>query len=304
MKTYFYRSICISAIMIYCCGVLSQIKNDRIVRFGGIILNTDRQQTEDNALFGVLYQFTQKAFEYSKAIIVTDTLLLVTGNSHSIFLDPFYKERLEISRKVRIERSKKVGRANIEHENVDEIADLIGVNSDYREENNGDPVQIYKDRSTGIVSSVYNAFVDNLICKQQIEAFSQWVITDKTDTVFNYPCKMAKTVYAGRNYTAWFTLEIPVSDGPWKFHGLPGLILRVEDDEKLFQYMAIGLQQYHEKTEIVKDNVKYENCTLRQFNSFVKREKKRNLVNFYSGGQLYMTYRNSPITYINMEIEE
>ena len=104
-----------------------------------------------------------------------------------------------------------------------------------------------------MVSSVYNAFVDNLICEQQIEAFSQWVITDKTDTVFNYPCKMAKTVYAGRNYTAWFTLEIPVSDGPW---------------------------------------------------SFVKREKKRNMVNFYSGGQLYMTYRNSPITYIDMEIKE
>lgn len=304
MKTYCNRGVCLLAIMVYCSGVLSQIKNDRIVRFGGIILNTDRQQTEDNALFGVIYQLTQSAFEYSKAIKVTDTMLLVIGNSYSIFLDPYYKERLEISRKVRIERSKKVGRANIEHENVDEIADLIGVNSDYREENNGDPVQIYKDRSTGMVSSVYNAFVDNLVCEQQIEGFSQWVITDKTDTVFNYPCKLATTVYAGRNYTVWFTLDIPVSDGPWKFHGLPGLILRVEDDKKLFQYKAIGLQQYQEKTEIVKDNVKYENCTLRQFNSFVKREKKRKLVNFYSGGQLYMTYRNSPITYINMEIEE
>lgn len=146
MKTYCNRGVCLFVIMVYSCGVLSQIKNDRIVRFGGIILNYDKQQTKDSALFGVFYQLTQKAFEYSKAIIVTDTLLLATGNSHSIFLDPYYKERLEISRKVRIERSKKVGRANIEHDNVDEIADLIGVNSDYQEENNGDPVQIYKDK--------------------------------------------------------------------------------------------------------------------------------------------------------------
>ena len=73
MRTYYYRGICILSIMVYCCGVLSQIKNDRIVRFGGIILNYDQQQTKDSALLGVFYQLTQKAFEYSKAIIVTDT---------------------------------------------------------------------------------------------------------------------------------------------------------------------------------------------------------------------------------------
>jgi len=64
---------------------------------------------------------------------------------------------------------------------------LISINSDYQEENNGDPVQIYKDRNTGTLSSIYNAFIDNLICEQQIKEFRDWVVTDETDTIFDYP---------------------------------------------------------------------------------------------------------------------
>jgi len=303
MRKYYFKT-CISLVALcYCLVGLSQTTRDSIAIFGGIELKPDQQQTIDDALFGVYYQFRQKASEGDKTIIVTDTLLLAIGSSHSLFLDPYYKERLEISRKARVERSKKIGRANIEHESVDDIVHLIGINSDYQEENNGDPVQIYKDRSTGTISSVYNGFGDNLICEQRIKEFRDWVVTDETDTIFDYPCRKAKVSYAGRNYFAWFTPDIPVSDGPWKFHGLPGLILKVEDDEKMIQYMAIGLQQF-EDAKIVKDNVKYENCSPKDFNNFVRKERGRNVVTFYSGGQLYMTYKQSPITYIEMEIEE
>jgi GLPGLI family protein len=288
----------------YCQVGFSQITSDKTLSFGGIKLKPDQQQTIDDALFGAYYQFRQKASEGDKTIIVTDTLFLAIGSSHSLFLDPYYKEKLETSRLARIARSRKIGRVNMEHNNVNDIAHLIGVNSDYKEENNGDPVQIYKNRNAGTVSSVYNAFADNLICEQQIKEFRDWAVTDETDTIFDYPCRKAKVSYAGRNYSAWFTPDIPVSDGPWKFHGLPGLILKVEDDEKLFQYTAIGLQQYYEKTDIVKDNVKYENCSLKEFNGFVRKEKSRNAISFHNGGQLYMTYKQSPITYIEMEIEE
>jgi len=59
--------------------------------------------------------------EGDKTIIVTDTLFLAIGNFHSLFLDPYYKEKLEISRKARIARSKKIGRVNMEHDNIDDI---------------------------------------------------------------------------------------------------------------------------------------------------------------------------------------
>jgi len=60
-----------------------------------------------------------------------------------------------------------------------------------------------------------------------------WNINFNTDTlIYGYKCKKATTHFAGRNYIAWFTHQIPIADGPYKFSGLPGLIIKIEDKEK------------------------------------------------------------------------
>jgi len=59
-----------------------------------------------------------------------------------------------------------------------------------------------------------------------------WTITEETKKIANYECVKAKTYFRGRNYEAWFTKDIPVWAGPWKFSGLLGLILEVYDTEK------------------------------------------------------------------------
>lgn len=58
------------------------------------------------------------------------------------------------------------------------------------------------------------------------------------EIILGYHCKLVKTKFRGRNYKIWYTKDIPVSSGPWKFFGLPGLILKVENDDRLFEYMA------------------------------------------------------------------
>ncbi|MEO9021042.1 MAG: GLPGLI family protein [Ginsengibacter sp.] len=58
-----------------------------------------------------------------------------------------------------------------------------------------------------------------------------WNITDSVATYANYHCQVATITYGGRNWKAWFTTDIPVQDGPYKFMGLPGLIVRMEDDK-------------------------------------------------------------------------
>lgn len=62
----------------------------------------------------------------------------------------------------------------------------------------------------------------------------RWTITTSHDTINGLHCLKAKTNYGGRNYTAWFSPEIPISDGPYIFSGLPGLITKVIDDEKRY----------------------------------------------------------------------
>lgn len=57
-----------------------------------------------------------------------------------------------------------------------------------------------------------------------------WILQDEYKDIEKYKCQKAITNFRGRNYSAWFTYEIPVTTGPWKFNGLPGLILQVNDD--------------------------------------------------------------------------
>jgi len=58
-----------------------------------------------------------------------------------------------------------------------------------------------------------------------------WKIITNSDTIINsFKCIKATTNFAGRNYNAWFTIQVPISDGPYKFCGLPGLIIKINDN--------------------------------------------------------------------------
>jgi GLPGLI family protein len=54
----------------------------------------------------------------------------------------------------------------------------------------------------------------------------EWELLSDTMTILNQVCFAAKTRFRGRNYKVFYAPSIPLSDGPWKFGGLPGLILK------------------------------------------------------------------------------
>ena len=60
----------------------------------------------------------------------------------------------------------------------------------------------------------------------------EWEILNVKKTILNYQTQKASTDFAGRKWFAWFALDrIPINDGPYKFKGLPGLILEIQDDQ-------------------------------------------------------------------------
>lgn len=65
-----------------------------------------------------------------------------------------------------------------------------------------------------------------------------WNITDSTKKLGNYRAIKATAHFRGRDYTAWFTPEIPVPYGPWKLLGLPGLILQAYDKQNDIWFKA------------------------------------------------------------------
>jgi len=70
-----------------------------------------------------------------------------------------------------------------------------------------------------------------------------WTITPTTATVAGYACQRATISYGGRQWEAWFTRAVPVSDGPYKFSGLPGLIVKVSDTRQHYVFELAKLAQ-------------------------------------------------------------
>ena len=66
-----------------------------------------------------------------------------------------------------------------------------------------------------------------------------WTVTDSVANVLDYQCVMAISDFRGRRWIAWFAPELPISNGPWKLGGLPGLILKAEDSKGHYSYEAI-----------------------------------------------------------------
>jgi GLPGLI family protein len=77
-----------------------------------------------------------------------------------------------------------------------------------------------------------------------------WEISDDTLTVAGYLCQKATCRFRGRDYTAWFTTDIPINNGPWKFGGLPGLILKIYDKDKLYTFECVGIENHKQKYPI------------------------------------------------------
>ena len=71
----------------------------------------------------------------------------------------------------------------------------------------------------------------------------KWKICNGTMEICGYKCKKATCEFRGRKWTAWFSEKIPVSEGPWKFGGLPGLILRAEDENKEHLFYATSIRK-------------------------------------------------------------
>ncbi|UCA58374.1 GLPGLI family protein [Chryseobacterium rhizoplanae] len=87
-----------------------------------------------------------------------------------------------------------------------------------------------------------------------------WNIQPEKQKIGEYNTQKATTEYGGRKWTAWFSSDIPFQDGPYKFYGLPGLIVKIEDDEKNYSWMLSGnkkIENYDELSYSDKINAKY-----------------------------------------------
>ncbi|MFT7002390.1 MAG: GLPGLI family protein [Spirosomataceae bacterium] len=102
--------------------------------------------------------------------------------------------------------------------------------------------EIIKRSNSQKVTYQEKVFMDKLAYEEDLPAV-KWNITNETATKADYPCQKATTTYGGRDYEAWFSFQIPIQDGPYKFSGLPGLIVDMYDSEDQYHFTLAGLEK-------------------------------------------------------------
>ena len=73
-----------------------------------------------------------------------------------------------------------------------------------------------------------------------------WVVGEEIQSFSGYTVQSATTSFAGRDYVAWFTTEVPILDGPYLFSGLPGLIVELYDTEQHYHFKMLSIEKLEE----------------------------------------------------------
>lgn len=130
--------------------------------------------------------------------------------------------------------------------------------------NNITPEFYYNDRQNFHFMEVW--FDKELLVKE--DAFNwSWNLKNETKKIGEFNCQKATIQFRGREYTAWFTKEIPVPFGPWKFKGLSGLILEIYDADKVFHIIAKKIKiEKKQECKIKIDTLKFKSAlTVKQY---------------------------------------
>ena len=112
--------------------------------------------------------------------------------------------------------------------------------------------------------------ISRLRCEEEEEK-PEWKLSTDTLTLLGYRCTRATARFKGRQWTAWFAPGIPVSDGPWKLCGLPGMILKAEDAEGHYHFAANGIEQCRDEAPILFGGKDYESVSRKQYNKVHER---------------------------------
>lgn len=149
---------------------------------------------------------------------------------------------------------------------------------------------VFQDRGRGEMTYVEKVMKDYLIYTEPLPAF-EWKLEDQTREILGYVCRRATCSFAGRKYVAWYASEIPLDLGPWKFRGLPGLILAVADDAGVLSLEASGIVR--RRVPVTMDDRNYLKTSRKKLLATVKKAMIDPIGFLRTNSNINMTIRNA-----------
>lgn len=115
---------------------------------------------------------------------------------------------------------------------------------------------IYKNYPKGKITFTESSVSGPFRYEEDLDVFN-WELTQDTAIVAGYLSRKATCNYGGRSWVAWFSTELPFNDGPYKFNGLPGLIVKIYDSRKHYVFELTGMNAAEPNLTITMRNYNY-----------------------------------------------
>ena len=187
-----------------------------------------KYETIDSGALRVFYEVKTARDASKPDKTETDYMALDIGEKG---ISHYYNDNRRRTDSIMSEMMKRGGSVNI---NQNTLSDN-GISSP------GDSKEIFKNYPAG-KTTVTDRIVSSDYLYEEDKNIFQWQIESDTCEILSYNCQKAVTDFRGRHYEAWFAPDLPFNDGPWKFAGLPGLILAAQDSDKNFSFQAVGIE--------------------------------------------------------------
>lgn len=223
------RKIIIFTLSLLCCVCVSAQTVDFSKINKPAKSDTIAKKILEQAKFTVLYDYSYvRDAEFPEDKRNTITVLQI-GENYNRFVD-FYKLRYDslidatAKNQKSLMESGPIMMATLRNVRFDEGI-LIDKNK------NKETVQ----RTAGLLTQKYQYEEDCPTLK--------WDLLEGDTLIAGYHCSKARTSLYGRDYVAWYSPEISMPYGPYKFNGLPGLVLKVNDTANNFEFVVCGLEK-------------------------------------------------------------
>ncbi len=109
---------------------------------------------------------------------------------------------------------------------------------------------VFKNFLNNDIFATNNIGFSTFYIKGSTNGLFDWKLEKETKEILGYSCQKATCDFGGRKYEAFFTSDINVPNGPWRFHGLPGLILEVKSTDGVFSLTSTDLKISRSKVVI------------------------------------------------------
>ncbi len=165
------------------------------------------------------------------------------------------------------------------------------------------------------VTKTYPDYKINLHRRLGMDAYNisddrkiNWKILPEKEKIGEWNAQKAEADFAGRHWIAWFSTEIPIQDGPYKFRGLPGLIVKIEDKTGSHKMELKGIKNITGNVDINVFEVKEIAVNSKQFQKVIKEyenDPTKGIKQIQMGGtSIILTGKDGTSTKIAKEQEE